>query len=116
MNILSQGIKWFNRERENHATESVIIRTALVEKPVLATVIEPETNVSSNGLKVSTDKYIFLVDVKYLSGVVITRGVQILRNGELYEVILDKQAIVDYNDPDNTVQAIAAQKRCYLPN
>lgn len=115
MNIFDEGIAWFNKERQANAVEFVTLKTAFVEINVLASVIEPESEVNGQGLKVSSDKYVFLIDEAYLAGIDLQRGVHLMRKkeaGVLYEVINDKP-IADYNDPNNTTRALAAQKRCF---
>ena len=114
MNILSEGIAWFENERKKHVVEPITIRTAEGEVSVLASVIAPESEVNATGVKVRADMYVFLVNAATISSVKISRGVQILRKGKMYEVIIERNQISDFNDPDNKVVAIQAQLRPYV--
>jgi len=113
MNLISRGINWFEDKRKNHVSELVVVKDREHELEVPATVIEPETYMSADRIRVKTDKYVFLINKTYLESFDVRRGLQIIRNNELYEVVIDKNATVDYNDPNNEVRAVAAQRRAY---
>ena len=115
MNVLDVGIDWFNKERGKQIVERVTITTASITRKVKASIIEPETNIDSQGVRVTTNKYVFLIDIVFLTDMTITRGIQFIRDSEpsvTYEAIIDAKSISDFNDPNNTVKAIGAQKRC----
>jgi hypothetical protein len=95
--------------------ESVLIRTATTERVLGASVVEPESLVSSQGLRVQSNLYYFIVVSEDLTGLEIARGVHIIRRGRLYEVVIDSKILKDFNDPNNKDTAIAAQLRPYNP-
>jgi len=115
-NFMDKGIEWFSLKRNQHLIESVLIRTGQPAERVLgASVVEPESLVSSQGLRVQSNLYYFIVVSEDLAGLEIARGVQIIRRNRLYEVVIDSKTLKDYNDPNNKDTAIAAQLRPYQP-
>lgn len=115
-NFMDKGIEWFSSKRSQHVTESVLIRTATQERVLGASVVEPESLVSSQGLRVQSNLYYFVIITADLSGLEIARGVQIIRRGRLYEAVIDSRVLKDFNDPNNHETAIAAQLREYQPS
>ncbi len=119
LNFMDRGIIWFSSKRTQHVSEQIIIRTAsesgIQTKILPASVVEPESLVSSQGLRVQSNLYYFIVITEDLTGINIARGVQITRRGRLYEVVIDATVLKDFNDPSNYETAIAAQLREYQP-
>lgn len=109
--LIDDAIKWFNQKRNKYLVEPVIIRTATKKKAIAATVIEPETTVNAQGVKVQTNKYIFLFSRASVQNMDLKRGIHFTRRGQIYEAILDKRFVEEYNDPNNTTYAINAQLR-----
>jgi len=116
MNMISEGIEWFEQRRQQRVVEPVTIRTAEASLSVLASVIEPESETTGQGLKVRANLYVFLVNHATIASLEISRGVQILRKGKLYEVVIERGLLTDFNDPDNKTIALQAQLRPYAPN
>ena len=115
MNFMEQGIDWFNKRMHKHLVEPVKITTALNSKAVVASIIEPESSVNSEGLRVKSDHYVFLINAASISSLKIARGITIERQltGETYEVVTSKRDLDDFNDPNNDIKAIPAKLRCY---
>ena len=114
MSIIDVGIDWFNSQRKI-ALEKVTISTASITRGAKASVIEPETAIGTDGIRVKTDRYVFLIDNIYLTDLDLKRGVRIVRDDKepavIYEVILDRQMLEDFNDPNNTVKAISTKRK-----
>ena len=112
MNYQTWGLNWFNQIRNKYMTEVIVITTAEGTRSVRGSVIEPETTVNSEGIRVRSDKTLFIVNTKDLTGLIIRRGIQITRNGVLYEVIIDRDTPTYYNDPNKNELVIPAKMKC----
>ena len=111
MSIQDWGLDWFNGIRNQHCVEDVIIVTSEAQRPIKASVVEPESEVNTQGVRVKTDKMMFIVNTRDIEGLRITRGVRILRGRDTYEVIIDKLRQEDMNDSQGNEVNIRT-KRC----
>jgi len=112
MNFQAWGLNWFNQVRNKHMTEVLIITTAEGTRSIRGSVIEPETTVNSEGIRVRSDKTLFIVNTKDIVGLIIRRGIRITRSGTLYEVIIDNTTPTYYNDPNRIELVIPAKMKC----
>lgn len=114
MSLIDAGIEWFNNHRVV-TLEAVTIQTASITRKCKATVIEPETNVSADGVRVKTDKYVFLINAIYLTDIDVIRGIRLTRTTKeptiVYEAVIDRQMLEEFNDPNNTVKAISSKRK-----
>jgi hypothetical protein len=117
MSFLDKGIDWFNEKRKQNVVEPVKVTTAGGSRTVLATVIEPESEVNAQGLRAETDHVVFLIESAAIHNLLIQRGCRIVRQNynTNYEVVATKRQMDDYNDPNETTRAIPAKKLCYSP-
>lgn len=111
-NFQSWGLNWFNQVRNKYMTENLVIIHAAGTKAVKGSVIEPDTTINAQGIRTKTDKTLFIIDTASLSGLVIRRGVRISRSGVLYEVIIDNNTPIYYNDPNRLETVIPAKLIC----
>lgn len=111
-NFQSWGLNWFNQARNKYMAESLVIIYAGGSRAVRGSVIEPETTINSEGIRTRTDKTLFIIDTAFLSGLAIRRGVRINRSGVLYEVIIDRDTSVYYNDSNRNETVISAKMIC----
>jgi hypothetical protein len=116
MNLISKGVEWFEARRQRHCVETVTIKTASSELTVLASVVEPESEVNATGVKVRANTYVFLINHATIASLDISRGVRIFRKGQMYEVVIERNLLTDFNDPDNKVIALQTQLRPYVIN
>ena len=93
-------------------TEPLVIIHAAGTLSVQGSVIEPETTLNSEGIRTRTDKTLFIIDTASLSGIVVRRGIRINRSGTLYEVIIDNNTPVYFNDPNRIETVIPAKLIC----
>ena len=93
-------------------TEPLVIIHAAGSKTVQGSVVEPETTINSEGIRTRTDKPFFIIDTASLSELAIRRGVRISRSGVLYEVIIDKDTPVYFNDANRNETVIPAKLIC----
>lgn len=114
MNLQSWGLNWFQQQRERYMTESVLIIHLGGTKTVNASIIEPQTEVSFNGLRTRSDKTLFIIKTTFLNGLTVKRGVRITRltSGDTYEVILDKSQPHYFNDPNRIDTVIPTRLIC----
>jgi hypothetical protein len=117
-NLIEEALSWFEGKRAGRVggktlVETVVVKTATKERTVRATVLEPESLVNGQELKVRTDKFIFLIKSTYLEGLDIKRGIRFFRKGRMYEAIIDAKTLDDFNDPNLITKSIAAQLRPY---
>jgi len=110
-NIIKRGIDWLNIKVDAHCVEPVYVITAAKKKSVSATVIEPESRINNNGVRVQSDTFTFLISKDQLEGLTIQRGIQFRRvnTNSLYEVVAQSGSLDDYNDPNLTKVAIPAK-------
>lgn len=115
-NLIERGLEWFEERRVAFITEPVVITTSSVVKTVDASVIEPESQAKDS----ITQLYVFLVNSTKVSELGLLRpGVRLTRGGdtpEYYEVVVDRNIIRAYNDPNNQVQAIPAKLLNHIPS
>ena len=112
MNFQAWGLNWFNQVRNQYMTEVLVITTAEGTRSIRGSVIEPETTVNSEGIRVRSDKTLFIVNTKDILGLIIRRGIRITRSGVLYEAIIDKDSPTYYNDPNRNELVIPAKMKC----
>lgn len=104
-----KGIDWLDQQVNRHCSESVVLETADGEVSIRMAVIEPETVTTQQGIKSTTDKYVFLVPTSLLSGIDIKRGIRFKWNGRTFESVLDPSGR-DINDPFKNRTAISAKE------
>jgi hypothetical protein len=105
-NYQSWGLSWFNSVRNKYLVETLTIRV------VRGSVIGPESTINSEGIRVRSDKTLFIVNTAQLAGLSLRRGVKINRSGTLFEVIIDKNTPIYYNDPNRIETVIPAREIC----
>lgn len=111
-NFQSWGLTWFNQVRNKYMTEPLVIIHAAGTLAVKGSVIEPETTLNSEGIRTRTDKTLFIIDTASLSTIVVRRGIRINRSGRLYEVIIDNNTPVYFNDANQIETVIPAKLIC----
>src|SRR5690554_5495125 len=111
MNFQSWGLDWFNKMRNAHMVEPLTIVGATFIRKLSGSVIEPETDLSREGIRIKTDKTLFIFNTKDLEGLKIQRGVLIKRGDLTYEVIIDNNQPHYYNDP-NRIETVVPAKCC----
>lgn len=101
-NFIQKGLAWAEVKRTQSLSEPVTVITATITKQVDdVTVIEPESNVNSEGVRVISNVYKFLM--KKTPDLDFKRGVRIRRHldKQLYEVVISKKLLEEYDDPNN---------------
>jgi hypothetical protein len=111
-NYQSWGLSWFNSVRNKYLVETLTIISAEGTRVVRGSVIEPESTINSEGIRVRSDKTLFIVNTAQLNGLSLRRGVKINRSGTLFEVIIDKNTPIYYNDPNRIETVIPAREIC----
>lgn len=107
-NLIKEGVDWFEQQRAAHVVESVKVIMDGWSKSVAATIIEPETTVNDQGVRIRTNLYTFLILSSSLQGRRIQRGIQIQWKGQTFEAVIGKSG-TDFNDPYNQTIAIEAK-------
>jgi hypothetical protein len=111
MNFQSWGLAWFNQMRNAHMSEPVTIIHVAGSLSVQASVIEPESNINSAGIRNRTDAFLFIFNKSEVSSIPIQRGVKITRAGKMYEVIINRDTPQYHNDP-NMNELVVPAKLC----
>lgn len=111
-NFQSWGLDWFNTFRNKHMVEALSIVHAGGTKSLRGSVIEPDSTINSQGIRVKTDKTLFILNTSDLTGIILRRGVRISRSGAMYEVIIDKDTSIYYNDPNLKETVVSAKLIC----
>lgn len=111
-NFQSWGLNWFNTQRNEHMVEDLSIVHSGGTLPVQGSVIDPESTVNSQGLRVKSDKARIIVNTADISGVTLRRGVKILRGSDTYEVIIDRDEPSYFNDPNKIETVIPVRLLC----
>lgn len=109
MGLLEKGTDWFNAKSEREV-EPVNVVSSSGSLALTAIVIEPETTVNGEGVRVHHDHYTFLFTKSLFTDT--RRGVQIYRvkrNNEKYEVVAVGTTTNDTNDPFNQKIAVFAK-------
>ena len=107
MNFIETGIDWFIQKLK-YVTEPITIETASGTIRVMAAIVAPDSNTFGSEHKVHTDAYVFLINTVHTPD--IQRGIRFIRkDGSVYESIIDRKLIKEFNDPSNKVRAIAAK-------
>lgn len=112
MSFMDKGLAWFEQMRQRHLVESVTVENASGKRERRATVIDPESNVNSEGVRVISNTYTFIFEAS--PDLSFNRGDKIRRHSRmgLYQVVNIPNT---YNDPNNlgiTVEAVL----CSSPN
>ena len=80
--------------------------------PLNGSVVEPDSTINSQGIRVVTNKTLFIVNTIDLGGVKMQRGIRIHRGSAVYEVIIDKDLPTYSNDPNNIETVIPGKLLC----
>ncbi len=112
MNIQSWGLAWFQQQREQYVSETVTIVHIGGSLPVTASVIEPETELGRDGVRIKSDKTLFIIKTSLLSDIKIQLGTKLLRGNNTYEVVRDKGKPTYFNDPNRLDTVIPARLLC----
>lgn len=111
-NYQSWGLEWFNQQRNVHVVETLTIVHAGGSLEVQGSVIDPASSVNSQGLRVVSDKSRIIVNTSDVGDVNIKRGVKILRGSQTYEVIIDRDQPVYFNDANQIETVIPVRLVC----
>lgn len=111
-NFQSWGLEWFNAQRNEHMVEALTIVHSGGSLAVQGSVIDPETTVNAEGIRVRSDKGRIIVNDADVSAITIRRGVKILRGSKVYEVIIDRDNPTYYNDANNIELVIPVRLLC----
>ena len=112
MNFLEKGINWFSEKRDSQVSEPVKVVTATTSRRVRASVIEPESNVNAEGVRVKSSTYMFIFKKNDIKNLDLKRGIQIIRNEQTYEIIAMNKVLEEYNDSLNLEVAYPAKLLC----
>jgi hypothetical protein len=112
MNIQSWGLAWFQQQREQYVSESVTIIHSGGSTPVVASVIEPDTELSRDGVRIRSDKTLFIIKTSLLADIKVQLGTKVYRNGDTYEVVRDKGKPHYFNDPNKLDTVIPTRLLC----
>jgi len=112
MNIQSWGLAWFQTQREQYVSENVTIVHIGGTLSVIASVIEPDTELSRDGVRIRSDKTLFIIKTSLLTDIRIQLGTKLLRGGDTYEVVRDKGKPHYFNDPNKLDTVIPARLLC----
>lgn len=113
MNMIAWGLQWFQQQRETYTVKTVtIIHSGRVTPGIPASQIEPGTELSRDGLRVKSDKTLFIISTERLEGIRIQRGVKIVTDKGTYEVVNDKGQPDYFNDPEKLDTVIPTKLLC----
>jgi len=115
-NIIKKGLGWLDTKLEGSVVEPVVVtykdsQDVQCTRRLTATVIEPESRVNSDGVRVQSDTFTFLIQRDKLKGITLKRGIKFKRvNYELDFVAVNQdRTFDDYNDPNLNRIAVPAK-------
>ncbi len=102
-NFISNGLAWFQEQRQTHCTEEVFIGYVRETASALQATISSDDGQSTQN-QVSLQKQIFHFIVRRTDlinrNIKLHRGVKIWRGDETYELSYESKDIFEYNDPN----------------
>ena len=102
-NFISNGLAWFQEQRQTHCTEEVFIGYVRETASALQATISSDDGQSTQN-QVSLQKQIFHFIVRRTDlinrNIKLHRGVKIWRGDETYELSYESKDIFEYNDPE----------------
>ena len=111
MNFIDRGLNWFEERREGHCVEPVVVTQNSITRTVLASVIEPQQATVKAGISSKTDTFLILVKRKFMLGIKPKAGTKFTRtDGSVYELVLSKLRVDDYNDPNRLTLVLPAKE------
>ena len=102
-NFISQGLSWFQQQRESHCTHEILIGYSVATAaPINATVTSDDGQSTQN--RVTLQKQIFHFVVRRCDlerhNIKLHRGLKIWYLNDVYELSYESKDIYEYNDPD----------------
>ena len=102
-NFISNGLAWFQEQRQTHCTEEVFIGYVRETASALQATISSDDGQSTQN-QVTLQKQIFHFIVRRNDlinrNIKLHRGVKIWRGDETYELSYESKDIFEYNDPE----------------
>ena len=102
-NFISNGLAWFQEQRQTHCTEEVFIGYVRETASALQATISSDDGQSTQN-QVTLQKQIFHFIVRRTDlinrNIKLHRGVKIWRGDETYELSYESKDIFEYNDPE----------------
>ena len=102
-NFISNGLAWFQEQRQTHCTEEVFIGYVRETASALQATISSDDGQSTQN-QVTLQKQIFHFIVRRTDlinrNIKLHRGVKIWRGDETYELSYESKDIFEYNDPN----------------
>jgi len=113
MNILSNGLKWLEKQLQTSTDEPILIVIEDgTEVSVDATIVAVSQTLNQNGVKVQAIRTRFLIprEVFASKGIRIQRGTKIIYGGCQYEVVLGPKGVYYHNDHLNLRVVVETNK------
>jgi len=111
--MIAWGLQWFQQQRETYTCKTVtIIHSGGTTPGIPASQIEPGTELSREGIRVKSDKTLFIIKTERIEFIRIQRGVKIVTDKGTYEVINDKGQPDYFNDPEKLDTVIPTKLLC----
>ena len=102
-NFISNGLAWFQEQRQTHCTEEVFIGYVRETASALQATISSDDGQSTQN-QVTLQKQVFHFIVRRTDlinrNIKLHRGVKIWRGDETYELSYESKDIFEYNDPE----------------
>lgn len=100
--FIDKGLTWFQKERQLHCTEDVLIGTTLgTAIPLKATKTSDDGQSTQNHLTLQKQIFHFVVRRSDLvaNNIKLHRGIKIWHDDDQYELSYESKDIYEYNDP-----------------
>jgi len=113
VNMIAWGLNWFQQQRETYTCKTVtIVHSGGTTPGIPASQIEPDTELSREGIRVKSDKTLFIIKTERLEDIRIQMGVKIVTDNGTYEVVRDKGKPHYFNDPEKLDTVIPTKLLC----
>lgn len=114
LNFLTWGATFLNREVASYADENLLIGyTGQEMLPITGALVDSAPLLDANKVKITSEQFTFLIETSQLiaTGLTIQRGLEIVKDEVIYEVIISPKGSREYNDPAQLRTVIMCTKK-----
>ena len=113
-NFLRWGAEFLYRDTASYIDENLLIGyTGQEMQSIRGSLLSSAPLLDANKVKITAERFVFLIDTVLLNatGVIVQRGVEIIKDNITYQVVLDPKGVKQFNDPSQLRTAITCTKK-----